>query len=84
MGGQLPESWLNHQDLKRLIGKRDFEEVRDVIVGIGSYDLPEPAPFFEAYDQHLQDHKRGEAELKALFLTPQQANNGTNGTIQGG
>ena len=79
MGGQLPESWLNHQNLKQLIAERDFEEVRDIIVGIGSNKLPEPAPFFEAYDQHLKEHKRGEAELKALFLTPQQANNGTNG-----
>ena len=79
MGGQLPEPWLIHQNLKRLIGKRDFEQVRDVIVGIGSYKLPEPAPFFEAYNQHLQAHKQGEAEIKALFLTPKTANNGTNG-----
>ena len=79
MGGQLPESWLNHQGLKRLIGKRDFEQVRAVIVGIGSNKLPAPAPFFEAYNQHLQDHERGEAELKALsarFPTPKPVNNG--------
>ena len=80
LGGQLPESWLNHQGLKRLIGKRDFEQVRAVIVGIGANKLPAPAPFFEAYNQHLQDHERGEAELKALCLTAKQANNSANGT----
>ena len=80
MGGTLPESWLNHQDLKTLIGNRDFREVSETIVGIGSHKLPAPQQFFEDYNRHLQEHKRGEAELKALCLTPQPANNGTNGT----
>ena len=86
MGRRLPESWLHHQDLKQLIADRDFGEVCETIVGIGSNKLPEPEPFFEAYSRHLQEHKRGQAEitaeLKALFPMPKPANNGTNGTRQ--
>ena len=73
MGGSLPKSWVHHQGLKDLIGKRDLEEVCDVIVGIGPRKLPEPEPFFEAYNQHLQEHEQGEAELKALSTGTRQA-----------
>ena len=86
MGRQIPASWLKHQDLKQLIGNRDFKEVCDIMVGIGSHQLPEPQPFFDAYSQHLQEHKRVEAELdaeiKALFPPPKQTYNGTNGARQ--
>ena len=83
LGGQLPESWLHHQNLKRLIGDRDFKQVCDIMAEIGSNKLPEPAPFFEAYDQHLQAYEQIEAELNAelmaltaRFPTPKPVNNG--------
>ena len=66
LGGRLPESWLQHQDLKTLIARRNFRELSDIVVGIGGFKLPPPEAFFADYDQHLQEHNRGEAELKAM------------------
>ena len=65
-GGRLPESWLHHKGLKHLIGKRDFREVCDIVGGIAASKLPDPKAFFDAYDQHLEEHNQGEAELNAL------------------
>ena len=65
-GGRLPESWLYHQNLKTLIANRDFREVCGIVGGIEASKLPEPKAFFDAYDQHLEAHNQGEAELKAL------------------
>ena len=66
-GGRLPESWLYHQNLKTLIASRDFREVCGIVSGIEASKLPEPKAFFDAYDQHLEAHNQGEAELKALW-----------------
>ena len=71
--GSLPDSWLYHQDLKTLIGNRDFKEVCDIVFGIGVRTLPEPEKFFADYSQHLQkrkrvqeEHKRRQAELPSI------------------
>ena len=60
----LPGSWLYHQDLKPLIGDREFEEVCDVVRNIGVRTLPEPEQFFADYSQHLQEHQRVQEEHK--------------------
>ena len=62
--GKLPGSWLYHQDLKPLIGDRDFNEVCDVVQNIGVRTLPEPEKFFADYSQHLQERKRVLEEYK--------------------
>ena len=64
VGGRLPSSWLHHQGLKLLIGDRDFKEVCETMRGIGMRTLPPPEQFFEAYSQHLQEHKRVLKEYK--------------------
>ena len=64
VGGRLPSSWLHHQGLKALIGDRDRKEVCDIVVDIGVRTLPAPEQFFEAYSQHLQEHKRVLKEYK--------------------
>ena len=68
LGGQLPDSWLHNQELSQLIGNRDFQEVCDIMVGIGMGKLQEPEKFFENFDQHLLAEQRAESDLKALFL----------------
>ena len=81
MGNVLPEPWLYHQGLDQLIGNRNFQEVLDILVGLGGYQLPEPEAFFNDYSHHLQEHHRVEAELdteiKALFPPPKLPSNGT-------
>ena len=67
VGGRLPSSWLHHQGLKPLVEDRDFNEVCDVVTWIGQKTLPAPEQFFEDYSQHLQDSKRGWAEIKDVF-----------------
>ena len=62
--GSLPDSWLYHQDLKTLIGNRDFKEVCDSVFRIGVRRLPEPEKFFADYSQHLQEHQRAQEEYK--------------------
>ena len=66
MQAPLPEAWLYHQDLTTLIASRDLQELQEVLIGIGPHKLPEPDAFFEDYELHLQEHNRGEAELKAM------------------
>ena len=62
----LPGSWLYNQDLLALIADRDFNEVCDVVRGIGVGKLPEPEKFFADYSQHLQEHKLVEEEHKRV------------------
>ena len=62
---KLPESWLYHQDLKRLLDGHDFREVCETIGAINNRELPEPEAFFDDYAQHRERYLQVEAEIKA-------------------
>ena len=67
IGGSLPGGWLYNPELGQLIGNRNFMEVCETMIWIGTNKLPTPEMFFSKYTEHRMDHRLWKDEFKTFL-----------------